>query len=179
MGKKRRDDRPAQHRTRTKGHLRSVPTLADRPEDQPLIQPLRAALRESSPAALLMTVGGILEVATAGTEEPAVESLLGNLVDSFVGTDLRETTAALHVIAALVPDDVLRARIGKVLATRRQPVPAWVAALPSVEVRRAALLTHVLDDGHDVILEVVLGGDTFVVTVYIDFNVGTVVKDAF
>ena len=53
-----------------------------------------------------------------GPEEGPPAMSLEGLIDSFVGTDLAETTAALHVISALVADDLVRARIRKVLPSR-------------------------------------------------------------
>ena len=101
-------------------------------------------------------------------------------MDSFVGTDLAETTAALHVISALVPDDLLRARIRKALGARTQPMPAWVTDLDSAEVTRVELMTHVLGDGDNYLLEVrFAGGERISPIVYVDHNLGTVVKDAF
>ena len=178
MSKKRRDSRPSQQRVRTKGHLRSVPTAPADPEDQPLIDGFRRALRDESPTNLLMTVAGIMELVDESA--PRTDGAdLDVLVDSFAEIDIREMTAVLHVLAALTANELLEARIRKVLASRTQPLPGWIHDLPRVQVERTLLLDHPLADGDDYLLAVRLGSARFVMTVYVDYNLGVIVKDAF
>lgn len=171
-------------------HLRSVPTSSepthhDRAEDQALFQGLRGALRSDHPTDLLETVSGLLTVTDPRTRHPFSGSQesglsLDVLVDSFAGTDHAETTAALTVIRSLVADDLLKARLAPVLALRRQPLPSWLTGLQEATVTRTTELTHVLGDGDDYLLEVRLpDGHVFTTVVYVDHNLGTVVKDAF
>ena len=104
--------------------------------------------------------------------EPVIT--LTDLVDSFVGTDYAETTAALTVIRSMVEDELLGSRIGKVLTTRRQPMPQWLGSLDEVTVPRVVMLTHILGDGDDYLLDArVPGGSTFTALVYVDHNLGT------
>lgn len=175
--------------TQRRGHLRSMPTASesvtgDSLEDQPLIVELRHALRADHPMALLSTISSMLVVYDPRRQfapgEDLPEGGLDGLIESFVGTDLAETTAALHVISALVPDDLARARIRRVLPARRQPMPPWIRELDRAEVTRTELMTETLGDGDNYLLEVRLrGGELISLIVYVDHNLGTVVKNAF
>ena len=153
--------------------------------DQELIVGLRAALRSSEPIDLLDVVSGLLEVVDPRSSDPfgrdAGRPELDDLVESFVGTPYAETTAALFAIRALVPDEVMQARISRELATRRHPMPAWLTALADATIEPDVwFLTHVLGDGDDYLLGVRLpSGDALSALVYVDHNMGTVVKDAF
>lgn len=158
---------------------------ADAPEDQQLFQSLRTALRSGEPLEFLAVVSGLLEVTDPRSRDPFApdERRLGldDLVESFVGTPYAETTAALTAIRALVPNEVLAARIGRKLETRRQPLPDWLKELGQVRPDpHVWLMTHVLGDGDDYLLGVTLpSGEALSALVYVDHNMGTVVKDAF
>lgn len=106
---------------------------------------------------------------------------LADLVESFIETPYAETTAALTVIRALTTDELMAARIGRELEARRHPLPAWLKVLdqacPHPDVW---FVTHVLGDGDDYLLGVTLpSGESLSALVYVDHNMGTVVKDAF
>jgi hypothetical protein len=134
---------------------------------------------------LLATVSSIVNATDSRMHSPIAseEQLhpqLEEIVDSFVGVDYAETTAALTVLQHLLPDDLLAARIGKVVKSRRQPLPTWLAVLGSVRVTRVVEMTHVLGDGDDYFLEVRFPtGETVTALVYVDHNMGGIVKDAF
>ncbi|MDP9318559.1 MAG: hypothetical protein M3O94_05685, partial [Actinomycetota bacterium] len=101
-------------------------------------------------------------------------------MESFVEVDYAETTAALTLIRAFTADELLASRLKAVLAERRQPMPSWLGGLDGVEISRVMELTHVLGDGDDYFLEARLpSGETLTALVYVDHNLGTVVKDAF
>ena len=99
----------------------------------------------------------------------------------FLDVDQLETTAMLAVIAELAgDDDVLAARIRRGLAERSDRLPDWLARLGEAEVYAAQEMVHVLGDGDNVHLAVrFAGGAELTAVVYIDHNVGTLVKDAF
>lgn len=155
------------------------------PEDQALFQTLRTALRSGEPLDLLAVVSGFLEVTDPRSRDPFVpdeqRAGRGDLVESFIGTPYAETTAALIAVRALIADDVLAARIGRELETRRHPMPEWLRVL--AQARREPdvwFLSHVLGDGDDYLLGVTLpSGEALSALVYVDHNMGTVVKDAF
>ena len=75
----------------------------------------------------------------------------------------------------------MAARIGRELEGRRHPLPDWLTALGRAEVETDVwFLTHVQGDGDDYLLGVTLpSGDSLAALVYVDHNLGTVVKDAF
>lgn len=148
------------------------------------MQELKRALYADHPLDLLALVSSVMEVATSPPspfEEAPPGLSLTDLVESFLGTDLAPSTAALHVIAALTDDEELAGRIRSVLAGRTQPVPAWLRDLPSataarvIEMKDAALL-----DGENYYIGVDLpDGSAFTFVAYIDNNLGRVLKDGF
>ncbi|MHB1010646.1 MAG: hypothetical protein ACYC1E_15760 [Propionibacteriaceae bacterium] len=165
------------------------PTPVGQPRDaqqqQQLFQSLRAALRSGEPLDLLAIVSGFLEVTDPRSRDPFApderRTSLVDLVDSLVGTPYAETTAALAGIRALVTDEALAVRIGRELETRRHPMPAWLSGLAGAEPDPEVwLMTHVLGDGDDYLVGVTLPtGESLSALVYVDHNLGSVVKDAF
>lgn len=154
-------------------------------EDQELFRALRQALRDDEPFVLLNLVSALMAVTDPRSRSPFERddpaTTLPELVESFIGVSFAESTAALTVIAALTPDELLAARIRRTLASRRHPLPGWLsgldAAAPEPDVW---LLTHILGDGDDYLFGVTLpGGRRLSMIVYVDHNLGTVVKDAF
>jgi hypothetical protein len=101
------------------------------------------------------------------------------LLDSFAEVKLPQTTALLAGIAELAPDELNRARARRALATRSHPLPGWLTRLRETSVYRAVELGHVLGDGDNVMLGVRLPGFELTMVIYIDHNLGTVVKDGF
>jgi hypothetical protein len=130
-------------------------------------------------------VSGLLEVTDPRYRDPFAHDEgrpgLDDLVESFVGTSYAETTAALTVIRALAADEVLSARVGRELERRRHPMPDWLTGLDEATVDPDVwFMTHVLGDGDDYLLGVTLpSGEALSALVYVDHNMGTVVKDAF
>ena len=104
---------------------------------------------------------------------------LPTLIESFAEVVLPETTALLAALAELGPDELTRARARLALATRPHPLPDWLARLGEASVYRAVESTHVLGDGDNVLLGARLPGHELTAVIYIDHNLGTVVKDAF
>jgi hypothetical protein len=84
-------------------------------------------------------------------------------------------------MAELAGDDELQGqRIRRELARRAERLPEWLSRLGEAEVVRAQEMVHVLGDGDNVNVEVRLpGGHGLTAVVYIDHNMGTLVKDAF
>ena len=146
---------------------------------------LRRALRGSEPLDFLAVVSGLLEVTSPRSRDPFAKgeehATLDDLVESFIGTSYAETTAALTAIRALIADEPMAARIGNELATRRHPLPGWLVTLDRARIDPEVwFMTHVLGDGDDYVLGVTLpSGDRLSAIVYVDHNMGSVVKDAF
>lgn len=187
MGKKKHGRR--QPRKPQRRHLRSVPTREEDPDgvqDLALIQGLRGALRSDAPLDLLAVVSGLLELTDSRSRDPFGHDdgqLPGrdDLVESLIGTSYAETTAALGALRAMVADEVIAARIGRELRARPQPMPDWLRGLEEVRVEADVwFMTHVLGDGDDYVFgATVPSGHSLSVLVYVDHNLGTVVKDAF
>ena len=104
---------------------------------------------------------------------------LPQLLESFADVVLPETTALLAAIAELGPDELTRARARRALPARPHPLPDWLAGLGGTSVYRAVESSHVLGDGDSVLLAARMPGRELTAVIYIDHNLGTVVKDAF
>ena len=103
---------------------------------------------------------------------------LPELLDSFV--DAGPAPAALAtVIARLHDDDLLRARVSRSVGPRPASWPQWVDQLDAVEVVAAVEMADVLRDSDNVVVHVRVAGHDLTMVVLVDFNLGTVVKDAF
>jgi hypothetical protein len=92
-----------------------------------------------------------------------------------------ETSAVLAAVAALLGDDLLRRRVQREIARRGDVLPGWLTELdrarPAGEV---VAIGHVLGDGDNLLVGVRFAdGREATVVVYIDHNMGTLVKDAF
>ena len=155
------------------------------PEGQQLFQTLRSALRSGEPLEFLAVVSGFLEITDPRHRDPFAQDEgrpgLDDLVESFIRTPYAETTAALTAIRALLTDELMAARIGREMETRRHPLPAWLDVLGQARVDPDVwFMTHVLGDGDDYLFGVTLpSGESLSALVYVDHNMGTVVKDAF
>ena len=105
------------------------------------------------------------------------------LVDMFLDVDQLRDLGAPHRRSPeqLTDDDVLAAGgIRRRLAERGDRLPEWLARLGEAEVYRAQEMVHILGDGDNVHVAVrFAGGAELTAVVYIDHNMGTLVKDAF
>lgn len=147
---------------------------------QPLIVDLRRRMRDPDPWQLLAFLSTIVEVAdrAPGSEDQAVG--IAPLVESFIGVDLAETTAALTTLAVLVQDPAIVDDIETELAHRRQPMPLWLRDLEELRVTKAHLMSAEGDLGANVVLGIEWsGGQGASFLVYVDHTLGTVVRDAF
>lgn len=107
---------------------------------------------------------------------PSREELIGSLLQ----VRLPETSALLGAIAEFTDDEVEQRRIRRELADRPHKPPRWLRRLAPPRVVRALEMSHVLRDGDNVMLDVRTGNDDVLTAlVYIDHNLGTLVKDAF
>ncbi len=146
---------------------------------------VRRKLQSGEPLDLLAEVSSLLAVVDPreygfGRRDGEPPYSLRELVDMFLDVDRIETSALLAVVAELTDDDVLAAGIRRGLAERGDRLPEWLARLGEAEVYRAQEMVHVLGDGDNVHVAVrFAGGAELTVVVYIDHNMGTLVKDAF
>ena len=155
-------------------------------DEPPLVGEIRRALADPNPsqflafASMLMLVTDSRQRDPFGRHEPTPEApSRDELVASFIDVPLPEISALLAAIAAFANDDVLAARIHRELATRPELKPSWLQRLDERETFRATCMSHVLNDGDNIILGTnVPGGREFTTVVYVDHNMGTLVKDA-
>ncbi|CAN5423826.1 hypothetical protein BH23ACT9_BH23ACT9_38360 [soil metagenome] len=153
-----------------------------------LIFDVRELVREPHPLGLLAFACSLLAAVDPehqdpfprARDEPRVGPDLRELVESFLGVPIPETTALLAVIAELVADDLLGQRIRREVAARDHPLPDWLAGLAPLQVLGAREMVHVLGDGDSLALDLRTGsGAPLTLVAYVDHNLGTVVKDAF
>ena len=172
--------RPARRTTRARQHTSAEPDL---------LADVRRALADRHPLSLFTYVSTLLCVTDSGRnhpfarpEDPDLAALTReDLVTTFLDLAAPETSALLAVIAEMAgDDDVLRARIRRELAARPKAEPAWLAQLSETSTYRAMRMHHILGDGDNFMLGARLpGGHELTCLVYIDHNLGTLVKDAF
>lgn len=165
-----------------------MPTVSEGPPrdeaaDEPLMRELRTALRQDHPLPLLELVSGLMTSLDPRQRHPddgaPREMTIATLADSFAHVDIGETTAALHALVALTPDELLATRLRKELAVRRQPMPEWLRDLAGVELTRVMRVSHVQGDGDDYMLGLrIPSGHELSLMVYVDHNMGQIVKDA-
>ena len=105
---------------------------------------------------------------------------LDQLVEMFLDTWRIETSALLAVIVELAGATIDAGPIRLELARRNDRLPVWLRNLGDAEVHTVEEVVHVLGDGDNIHLGVrFAGGEELTVVVYIDHNMGTIVKDAF
>ncbi len=157
-------------------------------EEPDLIIDVREALADDHPLSLLTLASGVLAITQLDqVSRPSQpwgggypEASLADLVPALIDVRRRETTGLLTALAALAPDDVLRRRIERELSTRHHRLPAWLERLEPLRAERAAVMSHPYADGDNLMVSVrTPAGSDLTVVVYVDHNLGTVVKDAF
>ncbi|MDZ7887692.1 MAG: DUF6398 domain-containing protein [Mycobacterium sp.] len=156
------------------------------PAEPDLMAAVRAAMVDPGPLHLLSYVSTLLTALEPRGEErpfaaPAPDGpSREELAAMFIDVPQPETTALLTVIAALADDEVLRVRIRRELASRDYVLPDWLGRLDQTSAYRAVRMTHILGDGDNVMVGVRLAGsDAATCVVYVDHNMGQLVKDAF
>jgi hypothetical protein len=181
----------ARRRRGRKSHLQPVDSAPSRTEPQDdsgedgLIQQLRSAIKSDDPVDLLIMVSALLDATDPRNRDPLARekptTTREQLLESFMGARLAETTAVLTVMRALVDDELTQARITRELARRRHELPPWLEGLEdAVGEWEMYLLAHILKDGDDYFLGVGLPTEHSIsASVSVDTNLGTVVKDAF
>ncbi|GAA2888454.1 hypothetical protein GCM10010472_53550 [Pseudonocardia halophobica] len=186
MSKRPRGRRPPKKdgRARTRRRDRRLEQRRRRDQEPDLVDRVALALEEH-PLSLLELVSGILAILEPprhpfGPEPSPDVPGFDDLVESFLGTDLHETSALLAVFAAFSDDELFRRRALREITGRADALPGWLADLGRTRVTSVREVAHVLGDGENHVLGVLLpDGTEFTTVVYVDHNVGTLVKDAF
>lgn len=157
-----------------------------RPAGPPFLADARAALAEQSPLGLL-TLASILVQATT---PQASDRFVGSTADrpdatavflSFTDPDWPPLNALALAASLLTPDDELSRRLRLLVDPADvEGAPGWLAELDRIEVTGAWRQSHVLGDGDNIALGWRWpGGQEASAVVYVDHNVGSLVKDAF
>jgi Domain of unknown function (DUF6398) len=157
------------------------------PRQPDLLDDVARSLASGEPLDLLQLVSMLMATIDPRRTNPfdasaadAAHISLEELAVGFAAVDEPETSALLACIGQMATDDLVRGRARRALGTRRHPLPGWLASLRGTSVCRAVEMTDPLGDGDDVLLGVRLAsGHEFCLLVYIDHNMGTVVKDGF
>ena len=152
-----------------------------------MLADVRQRLASGEPLDLLAYVSSLMAAVDPRGESPfereradgPERATLPTLLESFAEVVLPETTALLATLAELGPDELTRARARRALAARPHQLPGWLARLGDTWVYKAVQSSHVLGDGDSVLLGARLPGHELTAVIYIDHNLGTVVKDAF
>ena len=148
------------------------------------MESIREALATGEPFGLLTIASALL---SAFSERPSLfrrdEPPLprDDILQTFFEVPLLETSALLAAVAGLSDDDVLRHRVRREIAGRAHVLPHWLLAMDEAEpVDEVFEMKHVLGDGENVVVGARLpGGHELCAAVYIDHNLGTLVKDAY
>lgn len=149
-----------------------------------LLGAIEAALAADEPLPLLDLASTALHFADPrsddlleqrGTPRDSIETLIANLFDA----PIEETSALLTAVAALARDDELRRRVRREVTDRAHVLPRWLVQLETSRPTHVLSIEHVLGDGEEILLGVELpDGRPLTASVYVDHNLGTVVKDA-
>ncbi|MGH3672655.1 MAG: DUF6398 domain-containing protein [Pseudonocardiaceae bacterium] len=158
----------------------------DQPGEPDLMGDVAAALVDDHPITLMSLVSSLLaalEPQRANPFDQAGEPDLptrDELVRTFLDVDRPETSALLAVIAQLSGDDIMRQRIRRAITERAHSLPGWLTGVGRATIDGVVEMVHVLGDGDNIMLGMSLpGGGALSIVVYIDHNMGTLVKDAF
>lgn len=177
---KRRPDRRSKPKQRKKAVSRS-----SRESEPDLLHQIGAALSDDDPLPLLGLASSMLALVDPRGRgpfaRPGDELGRNELLESFLGVPLPETSALLTALAGLSGDDVLRRRVHQEVAARAHPLPDWLSGMArSTAAERAVEAVHVLGDGENLLVSATLpGGHPLTTAVFVDHNMGTMVVDAF
>ena len=176
--------RPPQNRPARKAKQRRGRRTPDRGQAPSLLDEVSSRLDDPSPLGLLSYVSGLLNAVDPRNRDPFdrgdPEFSADELVASFLDMPSRETSALLSVVSAFADDDLVRARIRRELSGRRHPLPDWLTQLSTVSPVAPLQATEILGEGENVLIGIDLGGSlSLTAAVFIDHNLGSVVKDAY
>jgi hypothetical protein len=150
------------------------------------MQDVAAALVDDHPLTLMFMVSSLLAALEPRRPSPFEQGpepglpTRDELVRTFLDVDLLETSALLAVIAELSGEDIMRRRIRREITQRVHTLPRWLTELGRTTVEGVVEMVHVLGDGDNILIGMSLpDGSEFSLVVYIDHNMGSLVKDAF
>lgn len=145
-----------------------------------LLRSIQRALNASGPIPMLVQASSLIEATTPDPwEHSGDQPSFDMLLESFIGTDRRETTGALAVWAEILPDEETVATIRRELASRSHQLPRWLRKLDQTTVSDPHRTLDLFGDFEHVTFGVEIDRASFSFAVLIDHNSGTVVADGF
>ncbi|MFT4220468.1 MAG: hypothetical protein QM611_08135 [Microbacterium sp.] len=159
---------------------RGVP--AHRDDEPELHREVLARLHPNDPLPLLAyasTLAAAFEERSPWEKAASDQPTLPQLISMLRSTGERPTDALLLVLKEFAGNDVLARRVAMEVAGRRHPLPRWLTQLDQFRASRAFALGHVLGDGENVVIEITAPAGILTLVLYIDHNMGTVVKDGY
>ncbi|MET0726365.1 MAG: hypothetical protein ABWY36_08440 [Leifsonia sp.] len=178
---------PGNRRDKRRGSSRP----AGRPRQQPsaghdddelassdLIDTIDQAVNATHPLPLFTIAS--TTIAAMESDSYGLGASLDDLAESFLDTALPQTDALLLVMAELLDDEEWREHIQREVAVHGHPLPEWIHRLGDARAGRVVMATHVLRDGDTFFVAVTLpAGQPVTLIVYVDHNMGTIIKDAY
>lgn len=184
MSRRRRDRSPlgqgaARQRAQRRAHHGARPGPAAEPlAETPLMKMLRPALRSDDPTAFWVVAAPLVTIIADPSDLSVTLPDGMDQLDTFLEVDVAETTALLHMIAAMGPDEELRSRARLGLTARRQPMPPQITGLAEAQVTETVALGD--EAGENLMAELVLPrGVRAVLVAYVQWSPAPYVKDAF
>lgn len=162
--------------------------LPEPPQNLDLIRSLREALDSSSPIDLLSLASTLASVLTAKKDihssfhpnaEEEMDLGLPQLLDAFLGIPSEETDSLMFAWAEVLDDAHLRAAVQTEVHPRLKVMPAWLAEISRLRVRKAAILYDVLGGEETIALEVSGPRGGFTLMVGIETLGNPFVEDAY
>ena len=139
---------------------------------------LRPALRSDDPTAFWVVAAPLVTIIADPSDLSVALPEGVDQLDTFLEVDVAETTALLHMIAAMGPDEELRSRARLGLTARRQPMPPQITGLAEAQVTETVALGD--EAGENLMAELVLPrGVRAVLVAYVEWSPAPYVKDAF
>ena len=156
------------------------------PDVSSLLAEVAVRLDEESPFGLMTMASGMIEATTPRH----VDRWLGNtkqtpdtatLVQTFADSGAPELLALAMAITTMHSDELLGARLRRTAGSRLDNGgPAWLATMGDIAITETMLQVDPLGDGDNLMISWRWPNDQpATMVVYIDHNVGTIVKDAF
>lgn len=161
--------------------------MGEEPGLSELFDHLRTALDRGHPGDLLSFASSLLAdfeppgpAPFGPVDDEPDDVTIDDMLLALLEVDRVEITALLTAVAELLPNELRSRRIRSGLAGRDHRLPAWLTGPAPLTIEGVVEMSHVLRDGDTVIVGArTANGDELAALVYIDHNLGTVVKDAF
>jgi hypothetical protein len=177
--------RPSKHSSTRSGHPARGSSRKHAEDEWDLLDEVELALAANHPLAMLQTASAVLNVVDPRNDHPFDRSTkreqvpLPDLLSALVAGDAPAAAALAWTMAHLSGDEVLRARVVRDLGPRSFLLPSWMHQLNKVEIVAAEQVTDTVRDGYDIVIHARVGGHDLTTLTFIDFNMGTLVKDNF